>query len=130
MKYFILAGEKSGDLHGSNLIREIKLIDPNAIIKGWGGDYMKNQGAEILIHHTELAIMGLLGVIQNLKKLKKNFSAFKNQLLTLKPDKVIFIDYGKIIDCSTSYDYINNKIKPFNLRLSSYDKFYKTLMKF
>jgi lipid-A-disaccharide synthase len=94
MKYFILAGEKSGDLHGSNLIREIKRIDPNAIIKGWGGDLMKNQGAEILIHHTELAIMGLLGVIQNLNKLKGLFSKFGNQISSFEPDTIIFIDYG------------------------------------
>ena len=94
MKYFILAGEKSGDLHGSNLIREIKRIDPNAIIKGWGGDLMKNQGAEILIHHTELAIMGLLGVIQNLNKLKGLFSKFGNQISAFEPDTIIFIDYG------------------------------------
>jgi lipid-A-disaccharide synthase len=94
MKYFILAGEKSGDLHGSNLIREIKRIDSNAIIKGWGGDLMKNQGAEVLIHHTELAIMGLLGVIQNLNKLKGLFAKFGNQISAFEPDTIIFIDYG------------------------------------
>jgi lipid-A-disaccharide synthase len=69
MKYFILAGEKSGDLHGSNLIREIKQIDPKAEIKAWGGDGMQAEGAEILIHHKELAIMGLLGVLQNIQRL-------------------------------------------------------------
>lgn len=94
MKYFILAGEKSGDLHGSNLIHEIKLLDPEAEIKGWGGDMMEKEGAEVLIHHTELAIMGLLGVIQNLKKLKGLFTKFGNQIDSFKPDTVIFIDYG------------------------------------
>lgn len=94
MKYFILAGEKSGDLHGSNLIHEIRLLDKDATIKGWGGDMMEKEGAEILIHHTELAIMGLLGVIQNLSKLKGLFTKFGDQIDSFKPDTVIFIDYG------------------------------------
>lgn len=94
MKYFILAGEKSGDLHGSNLIREIRLLDPEANIKAWGGDLMEKEGAEILIHHTELAIMGLLGVIQNLSKLKGLFAKFGNQISDFQPDTLIFIDYG------------------------------------
>ncbi len=73
MKYFILAGEKSGDLHGSHLIREIRQMDPQAEIRAWGGDGMEAAGAEILIHHKELAIMGLLGVLQNLARLKGLF---------------------------------------------------------
>jgi len=94
MKYFILAGEKSGDLHGSNLIHEIRLLDPEADIKAWGGDLMEKEGAEILIHHTELAIMGLLGVIQNLSKLKGLFAKFGQQITEFQPDTIIFIDYG------------------------------------
>lgn len=94
MKYFILAGEKSGDLHGSNLIREIRLLDPEANIMGWGGDLMIKEGGEILIHHTELAIMGLLGVIQNLSRLKGLFSKFGHQIEDFQPDTIIFIDYG------------------------------------
>jgi lipid-A-disaccharide synthase len=94
MKYFILAGEKSGDLHGSNLIREIHLLDPEAKIIGWGGDLMKKEGAEIVIHHTELAIMGLLGVIQNLSRLKGLFNKFSHQIEVFQPDTIIFIDYG------------------------------------
>lgn len=94
MKYFILAGEKSGDLHGSNLIREIKQLDPQAEIKAWGGDGMQAEGAEILIHHKELAIMGLLGVLQNIQRLKGLFVKFGNQIEAFKPDTVIFIDYG------------------------------------
>jgi lipid-A-disaccharide synthase len=94
MKYFILAGEKSGDLHGSNLIKEIKNIDPDAIIQGWGGDGMKEEGAEILIHHSELAIMGILGVLQNIKRLKGLFKLFKKSINEFQPDTIIFIDYG------------------------------------
>ena len=94
MKYFILAGEKSGDLHGSNLIQEIKKLDSDALIQAWGGDLMESQGAEILIHHNQLAIMGILGVIQNIQRLKGLFKTFGEQIETFQPDAVIFIDYG------------------------------------
>jgi lipid-A-disaccharide synthase len=94
MKYFILAGEKSGDLHGSNLIREIKQLDAQAEIKAWGGEGMQTAGAEILIHHKELAIMGLLGVLQNIQRLKGLFLKFRNHIEEFKPDTIIFIDYG------------------------------------
>lgn len=94
MKYFILAGEKSGDLHGSNLIHEIKQLDKQAEIKAWGGDGMEAAGAEILIHHKELAIMGLLGVLQNLSRLKSLFQKFGQQIESFQPDTIIFIDYG------------------------------------
>jgi len=94
MKYFILAGEKSGDLHGSNLIHEIKLLDKQAEIKAWGGDGMEAAGAKILIHHKELAIMGLLGVLQNLSRLKTLFKQFGQQIESFQPDTIIFIDYG------------------------------------
>jgi lipid-A-disaccharide synthase len=94
MKYFILAGEKSGDLHGSNLIREIKQLDAQAELKAWGGDGMQTAGADILIHHKELAIMGLLGVLQNIQRLKGLFLKFRNHIEDFKPDTIIFIDYG------------------------------------
>jgi len=94
MKYFILAGEKSGDLHGSNLVKEIHLIDTKAEIIGWGGDQMKSAGVEILVHHQELAIMGILGVLKNLFRLNKLFNLFSTQILEFQPDTIIFIDYG------------------------------------
>lgn len=94
MKYFILAGEKSGDLHGSNLVKEIHLIDKKAEIIGWGGDQMTSAGVEILVHHQELAIMGILGVLKNLFRLKKLFNLFTTQIQEFKPDTIIFIDYG------------------------------------
>jgi lipid-A-disaccharide synthase len=94
MKYFILAGEKSGDLHGSNLIQEINLLDKEAEIQAWGGDDMAAQGAAILQHHNQLAIMGILGVIQNLQRLNGLFKTFANQIDSFQPDAVIFIDYG------------------------------------
>ncbi|MHA8098626.1 lipid-A-disaccharide synthase [Aquirufa aurantiipilula] len=94
MKYFILAGEKSGDLHGSKLIKELLILDPSASIQAWGGDDMQEAGAELLIHHKELAIMGLLGVLQNIQKLKGLFQKFKKQIHDFQPDTIIFIDYG------------------------------------
>ncbi|MHA8086393.1 lipid-A-disaccharide synthase [Aquirufa sp. Wall-65K1] len=94
MKYFILAGEKSGDLHGSKLIKELLALDPTASIQAWGGDDMQEAGAEVLIHHKELAIMGLLGVLQNIQRLKGLFQKFKNQIQSFQPDTIIFIDYG------------------------------------
>ena len=94
MKYFILAGEKSGDLHGSNLIQEIKELDKNAVIQAWGGDLMEDQGAQLLIHHNQLAIMGILGVIQNIQRLKGLFKTFGEQIDAFQPDAIIFIDYG------------------------------------
>jgi lipid-A-disaccharide synthase len=94
MKYFILAGEKSGDLHGSHLIQEIRQLDPQAEIQAWGGDGMEAAGAEILIHHKELAIMGLLGVLQNLARLKKLFLLFGQHIQSFQPDTIVFIDYG------------------------------------
>ena len=94
MKYFILAGEKSGDLHGSNLVKEIRLIDKKAEIIGWGGDQMKSAGVEIFVHHQELAIMGILGVLKNLFKLNKLFNLFTTQIKEFQPDTIIFIDYG------------------------------------
>ena len=94
MKYFILAGEKSGNLHGSNLVQEINLIDAKAEIIGWGGDQMKSEGVEIIVHHQELAIMGILGVLKNLFRLKSLFNLFSDQIKEFKPDTIIFIDYG------------------------------------
>lgn len=94
MNYFILAGEKSGDLHGSNLIQEIKKLDKNAVILAWGGDLMEDQGAQLLVHHNQLAIMGILGVIQNIQRLKGLFKTFGEQIDAFQPDAIIFIDYG------------------------------------
>jgi len=94
MKYFILAGEKSGDLHGSNLVKQIHLKDKKAEIIGWGGDQMNSAGVNILIHHQELAIMGILGVLKNLFRLKSLFNLFSDQIKEFKPDTIIFIDYG------------------------------------
>jgi lipid-A-disaccharide synthase len=93
MKYYIIAGEASGDLHGSNLIREIRKKDGHAQIRGWGGDLMRNAGAEIVKDYRDLAFMGFTEVISNLPTILKNIKFCKSDILQFKPDAVIFIDY-------------------------------------
>lgn len=93
MRYFIIAGEQSGDLHGSNLISELLLADKNAEILCWGGDLMESAGATLLVHYRKLAFMGFVAVIKNLSSIYKNISLCKKQITEYKPDVVIFIDY-------------------------------------
>jgi lipid-A-disaccharide synthase len=93
MKYYIIAGEASGDLHGSNLIKGIRRSDPQAEIRGWGGDLMLESGADIVKHYKETAVMGYWSVIKSLKKIKGNLDYCKSDILDYKPDIVIFIDY-------------------------------------
>ena len=93
MKYYIIAGEASGDLHGSNLIKEIIKIDSNAEIKAWGGDKMQDAGATIVKHFKDLAFMGFYEVLINLKTILNNISYCKKDILDFNPDKIIFIDY-------------------------------------
>lgn len=93
MRYYIIAGEASGDLHGSNLIKELKLVDSNAIFQGWGGELMQQQGMQLEKHYKDLAFMGFLEVVKNLGTIIKNFSIVKEDILHFKPDVVILIDY-------------------------------------
>lgn len=93
MKYYIIAGEASGDLHGSNLIKQIIKFDNKAEIRAWGGDKMKNAGAKIVKHFKELSFMGFYEVVLNLQTILKNIRFCKNDILQFNPDKIIFIDY-------------------------------------
>jgi lipid-A-disaccharide synthase len=93
MKYFIIAGEQSGDLHGSNLIRELHKEDENAIIACWGGDLMEAAGARLLVHYRDTAFMGFVSVIKNLGTISRNLSLCKRHITEFNPDVVIFIDY-------------------------------------
>jgi lipid-A-disaccharide synthase len=93
MRYFIIAGEQSGDLHGSNLARAILDTDKNGEIYCWGGDLMEAAGAKLLVHYRQMAFMGWIAVIKNLGAIKKNLSLCKKQILDIMPDVVIFIDY-------------------------------------
>jgi len=93
MKYYIIAGEASGDLHASNLIREISKIDRESSFRGWGGDLMQMQGADIVKHYRELAFMGFTEVLINLHTIIDNFRACKNDILFFNPDVIILVDY-------------------------------------
>ncbi len=93
MKYFIIAGEASGDLHGSNLIREINQIDKKAVFTVVGGNLMCEQGANLILHYQNMAFMGAWEVLKNLNQIVKNFSICKSALLEFQPDAVILIDY-------------------------------------
>ncbi|MCB0606415.1 MAG: lipid-A-disaccharide synthase [Lewinellaceae bacterium] len=93
MKYFIVAGEASGDLHGSNLVKALRSQDPGAEICGWGGDLMEAAGARILKHYRDLAFMGFWEVITHLGAILRNFRICKRQILDFSPDAVILIDY-------------------------------------
>lgn len=94
MKYYLIAGERSGDLHGSNLIKELKKEDPNASFRGFGGDYMKDAGAEIIVHYKEMAVMGLVEVLKSLFKIKKIMSICISDIKQQQPDAIIFIDFA------------------------------------
>lgn len=93
MNYYILAGEASGDLHASNLIKELKKIDENASFRCWGGDLMQNQGATIVKHIRDLAFMGFVEVLANIKTILGNFKVCKADILNHKPDVLILVDY-------------------------------------
>ncbi len=93
MKYYILTGEASGDLHGSNLARAIRRLDDNAILQGWGGEHLKAAGVKITKHYKELAFMGFIEVIKNLRTIRKNFKLSKADIEEFQPDVLILIDY-------------------------------------
>lgn len=93
MKYYIIAGEASGDLHGSNLIKELKQQDASADIRCWGGDKMRDAGGHVVKHIDELAFMGFFEVVKHLPAILGNISFCKKDILDWKPDVVILIDY-------------------------------------
>ncbi len=93
MKYYIIAGEASGDLHGSNLVREIKKLDNIADIRCWGGDLMERAGAKLVKHYRDLAFMGFIEVIKNLGTIISNLKFCKQDIAHYKPDVLILIDY-------------------------------------
>ena len=94
MKYYVIAGEASGDLHASNLIKGLRKFDSGAEVRGWGGDLMRESGCEIVRHYKDTAIMGFLTVLKNLDKIKANIEACHQDILAWRPDVVILVDYG------------------------------------
>lgn len=94
MKYYIISGEASGDLHASNLIKGLKRNDEQAQFRGWGGDMMKEAGCEIVRHYKDTAIMGFLTVLKNLDKIKESIHLCCEDITAWKPDVLILIDYA------------------------------------
>lgn len=105
MNYYLIAGEASGDLHGSNLMKEIKKLDTDARFRVWGGDLMVQAGGELVSHYKERAYMGFWEVIKNLKTITRFINQCKADIATHKPDVLILIDYPG-----------------FNLRIAEYAK--------
>ena len=93
MKYYIIAGEASGDLHGSNLIKEMRKLDSEADIRCWGGDLMQRAGAELVKHYRDLAFMGFVEVIKNLPTILKNLRFCREDISRYQPDLLVLIDY-------------------------------------
>src|SRR5437870_4647721 len=93
MKYYIIAGEASGDLHGSNLIKELKKLDASAVIRCWGGDKMQEAGGELVKHYRDLAFMGFTEVLRNLRTIFRNLKFCKEDISRFEPDALILIDY-------------------------------------
>jgi lipid-A-disaccharide synthase len=105
MKYYLIAGERSGDLHGANLLKGIKENDPDAVFRGWGGDMMSAEGMDLVTHYKDTAFMGFLEVALNLHKISGFLKKCKRDILDYKPDVIILIDYPG-----------------FNLRIASFAK--------
>ena len=93
MKYYLIAGEASGDLHGSYLIRALKSEDPQAEFRCWGGDLMAEAGADLQKHYRELAFMGFVEVLLNIRTILRNFKLCKADILAYQPDALILVDY-------------------------------------
>ena len=93
MKYYIIAWEASGDLHGSKLIQEIKKNDPESNFRLWGGDLMSKSGGKVVKNLEELSFMGFYEILINIFTVFKNLSFCKKDIKLFNPDKIIFIDY-------------------------------------
>ena len=93
MKYYIIAGEASGDLHASNLMKALQKKDPDADFRFWGGDLMQGVGGALVKHYRDLAFMGFIEVVVNLKTILNNIKRCKKDLLKYKPDILILVDY-------------------------------------
>ncbi len=93
MKYYIIAGEASGDMHAANLIAELNKLDAKPEYRCWGGDLMQAQGAEVVKHYRDLAFMGFAEVLMNLRTINNNLNFCKKDIIDYKPDALILVDY-------------------------------------
>ncbi len=94
MRYYLIAGERSGDLHGGNLLRSIAHYDPEFVARGFGGDEMRQAGMDVTVHYEKLAFMGFLAVIANVRKISGFMRQCKADIESFKPDVLVLIDYG------------------------------------
>ncbi|MDZ4716263.1 MAG: lipid-A-disaccharide synthase [Cytophagales bacterium] len=94
MRYYLIAGERSGDLHGSNLVKALTKKDPNAVFRGFGGDLMKDAGVSLSVHYDQMAFMGFVTLLANYGTIRRMLRLCKEDILQFKPDVVILIDYG------------------------------------
>ena len=93
MKYYLIAGEASGDLHAANLMKELKKADKEASFRFFGGDKMKEAGGQLVKHYKELAFMGFIPVLMNLRTIYSNMRMCKADILEFNPDVLILVDY-------------------------------------
>src|ERR1700759_2502989 len=123
MKYYLIAGEASCDLHGANLMKALKERDPQAEFRFFGGDLMRAQGGTLVKHYAEMAFMGFLEVAMNLRSILKNMKACKADIAAWQPDVVVLIDFPgfnlKIADYARSHGfktcyYISPKVWAWN----------------
>ena len=94
MKYYVIAGERSGDLHASNLVKELSDRDPDAVFQGFGGDEMAKSGVQLTVHYSALAIMGVTDVLLSLPKVLKLLGKCKSDINDFEPDVIILVDFG------------------------------------
>jgi len=94
VKYYIIAGERSGDLHGGNLVRSLAKLDSSATFRGFGGEEMQSAGVMISVHYRDLAFMGFISIVSSLLKIYRFFLFCKKDILDFNPDAIILIDYG------------------------------------
>lgn len=94
MKYFLVAGERSGDLHAANLLKAIKERDTEANFRGFGGDDMQQAGMQLLVHYNEMAFMGFLEVVKNLPSIWGYMRQCRQEILKFQPDALILVDYA------------------------------------
>jgi lipid-A-disaccharide synthase len=93
MRYYIIAGEASGDMHAANLMKELKALDPVAHFRCWGGDRMAEAGGELVKHYRDLAFMGFLEVAVHLRTILGNLRMCREDILAYRPDVLILVDY-------------------------------------
>ena len=93
MKYYVIAGEASGDLHGANMLKALRQQNPNVTVRAWGGDRMQAEGATLVKHYRDLAFMGFWEVAKNLRTILNNIKLCKDDIAAFNPDALILIDY-------------------------------------